>query len=96
MQITKKNRRKKKEKKSLNKFLKKKKENIKKTKLLNEAETKDNYEKKNIEEHFKLRHKGMNKWTMRQKKRSFLDSLTLKYLKEQHVKRKVLRELALV
>ena len=36
------------------------------------------------QERFDLRHKGMNKWAQRQKKRDFVDDFTKKQLEEQH------------
>jgi len=44
----------------------------------------DKARKKRAQERFDLRHKGMNKWAQRQKKRDFVDDFTKKQLEEQH------------
>merc|ERR1711976_484665 len=91
----KKNKRKKKSQKSLDVFLKEKKD-VRRTRLTSKAKILNSAEKASIEERFKLRHKGMSNWTKRQKKRSFLDSLTLEYLKEQHARGRSLSKKKLV
>lgn len=81
-----------KSKKYFKQLVKIKKNTIQRIRQITKREVGELHEKRRIHEHFKLRHKDMNKWTKRQKKRNFINSLTKKYLKEKNIKGKILSQ----